>query len=297
MSQFQYILENINLNILLGNLNIRVVTLVKVEPHAEWTVPNHSHSDFEFHIIPRGKGYLDIEGTKLKVGGGEFYVTGPYIQHRQVSDRADPMAEYCLECEINLLDTISPEYVPSPMENRLLRETLSKSWPVIFQDTLGVASLFEEIFREAAAQEPGYLLHIQSQILLALSSLFRVIVSQENTKPVYTLPVKSVDELRLRRLLMFIEMNYKSSITQEDASRVLFLSPRQMNRLLKKKFNMTFHEYLLQHRLQNAKKLLEDTDLSIEEVAYEAGFSSHFYMYQVFRHFGLPTPALVRKDS
>ena len=59
----------------------------------------------------------------------------------------------------------------------------------------------------------------------------------------------------------------------------------------------TFHEYLLQYRISTAKQLLEDSELSIEEIAYESGFSSHFYMYQVFKHAGILPPAKLRQGK
>ena len=64
-----------------------------------------------------------------------------------------------------------------------------------------------------------------------------------------------------------------------------------------KKFNCTFHEYLSKYRIGKAKKLLEKTDMPIEQVAFESGFSSHYYMYQVFKKENIGTPLNYRKSS
>ncbi|MDO8685168.1 MAG: AraC family transcriptional regulator [Clostridiales bacterium] len=286
--------ENLNLNILFGNLNIKVLNLVKVSPNRDWYVPDHSHADFEFHIIPGGRGYIGIQGHDLAVNGGEFYITGPYMQHRQLSDKENPMAEYCLECEINVLDSISDALTSSKQEIRLLKDILAIPYPVIFKDTEGISAIFEELFREAEEQAAGFYLKLQTLVVNILIGMFRSVISAENIKYKSVLPQKSVDDFRINRLVKFVETNYKRVISLEDISKVLFLSPRQINRLMKKEFNWTFHDYLLQYRLSAARQLLEDSNLSIEEIAYESGFSSYFYMYQVFRHAGMQPPAKLR---
>lgn len=294
MNVNQLSLENLFVNIFLNGLNIKVIQLVKVQPDSSWTVPEHSHNDYEFHIIPYGKGYIGIQDHDLAVNGGEFYITGPHIRHKQLSDRENPMTEYCLECEINITDNLSEAFVSSYEEDRLLKDVLSGPYPIIFKDSNGISSLFEEIFSEIEKKDAGYYLKIQTLVIDILINLFRTVTSYENIKYAYAVPQKSIDDLRINRLVMFVETNYKRDISLADASKILFLSPRQINRLMQKKFKMTFHDYLLNHRLSIAKQLLEENMLSIESVAYESGFSSHFYMYQVFKRSGLRPPAKLR---
>lgn len=305
MAKTMHILENMNFNILLGNLNINVINLTKVIPDENWFVADHAHLDFEFHIIPLGRGYINIEGVDVEVNAGELYVTGPFVRHRQLSDKKSPMMEYCLECEINVLENIPEEYENrctavqnkytfSKEENLLLRNTLSKPHPCIFKDSFNIAGKFEEILEEAKERNIGFFLKIQTLIVDMVIALLRTVSSAGNNRYIYDIPQKPVNKFRIERLVKFVEVNYKNSITLEDASKVLFLSPRQINRLMKKTFNMTFHDYLLNYRFLTAKRLLSDTGLSIEEVAYESGFSSHYYMYQVFKHLGSPPPARLR---
>jgi YesN/AraC family two-component response regulator len=290
-------LENLSLYIMFGNLCIKIINIVKVIPNNEWYVPDHSHADFEFHVIPSGSGYINILGHDLMVNGGEFYITGPHVQHRQQSDKENPMAEYCLECEINIFENISDSSVSLQQETRLLKEILAKAYPIVFKDTEGISVIFEDIFKEAEEQAAGFHLKLQTSVVNILIGILRVVVSTENIKYRSELQHKSVDELRMKKLVKFVETNYRRALSLEDASKVLFLSPRQINRLMKKEFRQTFHEYLLQHRILVAKQLLEDSKLSIKEIAYESGFSSHFYMYQVFRYAGIQPPAKLRQSK
>lgn len=287
-------LENVDLNIMIGGININIINFAKLEAGSDWSVMNHCHSDFEFHIIPSGRGHINIEDTELIVNKGEFYITGPYVMHSQVSDSEMPMEEYCLECEINIGNTSEEKYIASVKENQLLKDTFYTTYPCIFKDSCNAINIFEEIIKENEEKAPGYFLNIQSLVIKLIISIMRSVIKSTNSGYKYAIPLKSLDSFRINRIINFVEINYKRNISLKDVSKVLFLSPRQINRVMLKELSMTFHDYLLNHRLIIAKKLIYETDMTIEKIAYEAGFSSHYYMYQVFKHMGIPAPGTLR---
>lgn len=289
-------LKNLNLDILLGNLNIRVVSLVNVTPNPEWYVNEHSHTDYEIHMIPSGKGTIEIERQPLSVKGGEFYITGPYVRHVQKSDENNPMREYCLECELNTVDAVPVRFCSPYREGPQLIRSLSKTYARTFRDP-ELFRLFEQTFEEDEKRGPGFYLRLQTLIADIFIRLFRVVNDFSCPVPQTSLRKIDVDSLWAGRLENFVKANFKNSITSDDASKVLFMSTRQINRLMEKHFGVSFHRYLLKYRLETAKRLLRTTDLSIESVSDEAGFSSHYYMYQAFRCAGLDPPAKFREKS
>lgn len=296
MSGYYTALEKINFRFTLGNLHINVINLNRVDPSPDWYVPEHVHSDFEFHIIAGGKGYIAIDDKDFSVKKGELYITGPWIRHKQITDREDPMCEYCLECEITVIEADTSSAFLTD-ENIYIKETLSKSYPYAFTDIYGISSAFEEVFNEAEEQKPGFLLKIQVLVYKIIIDLFRTVYLNEKLNYKYPVTRDSQDANRIQRLVKYIDANYKNRITMEDVSKILLLSPRQIDRLMKKTFSQTFHDYLLTYRLHTAEKLLMNSSVPIEEVAYESGFSSHFYMYQAFRNRGKQPPGQYRKNS
>ena len=61
--------------------------------------------------------------------------------------------------------------------------------------------------------------------------------------------------------------------------------------------NQTLSQYLTQIRLDNSRKMLRETHLSITEIAMACGFSSQSYFTKIFREtYGL-TPGLYRKSA
>lgn len=54
------------------------------------------------------------------------------------------------------------------------------------------------------------------------------------------------------------------------------------------------HQYLLQQRVERAKRLLKHTDRLIVDVALDCGFSSHSHLTKQFRQFTDMTPKAYR---
>lgn len=288
------LLSHLNLSISLGGLRVKILSLIHVFPNPQWQVPCHSHPDLEIHMIPQGKGTVECEGSRFSVQAGDFYLTGPCIRHAQQTDPADPMEEFCLECEIEA----APEEEADPLsvqEATWLRDTLYGLYPRGFRDGT-VFRMLEEMLREDRERRPGYVLRLETLTVDLLLRIFRT-AAEKKEAFVYRYPQDADDRRDIRRIIRYVQENYPYSMRLEDVSRTLYLSPRQINRLMNKFFSVTFHAYLMQYRLNAARELLCREDCSVEEVAERAGFRSHYYMYQAFRRAGMPTPAAIRRSG
>lgn len=68
-----------------------------------------------------------------------------------------------------------------------------------------------------------------------------------------------------------------------DVAEALGLSKNYFGQLFKSETGSTVSEYLNLLRIDQAKKLLRQTNLKIYEIAYKIGFSDHFYFSIVFK--------------
>lgn len=91
----------------------------------------------------------------------------------------------------------------------------------------------------------------------------------------------------------YIESNFGSDISLADVADFVFLNPAYFSRYFKQYTGMNFIAYLLEVRMNHAKKLLSE-DCSIEEVTKICGYSSVRYFSQSFKkHMGV-TPKAYR---
>ena len=283
-------------NIEMGHLCLHNINVIKVLPQKDWFVNEHYHTFFELHIIPDGKGKIKIENNTFDVCGGQFYLTGPYIKHTQISDTNAPMTEYCIKFQVTINDTVLIENSLVKKEVIVLKELLSMVYPFAFKDTFKTASKFDRLFVEAKEHALGYKLKIQLLLTEIIIDVMRTISLSLTTMPSSSLLLKPLILQRVERIENYINSNFNEPISIDDLSKLLFLSARQINRIMKKELNMSFHDYLLNMRFNEAKKLLRQTCLTIEEIALSVGFSSANHLYQVFKKNGISNPSHLRKE-
>jgi transcriptional regulator GlxA family with amidase domain len=75
-------------------------------------------------------------------------------------------------------------------------------------------------------------------------------------------------------LLAWIEQNLKRELPLSTIARRAAMSPRTLSRRFREQVGGTPAAWIAQARVRRAQRLLETTDLSIEQVAAEAGFGS-----------------------
>lgn len=120
----------------------------------------------------------------------------------------------------------------------------------------------------------AYLVSIRSK----LDTILYELIQDVNSNQVLTVDrAKKVVEITCD----YIENNYRNPISLEDICRQANYSPSRLRFLFCREMDCSPMHYLYNYRLNEAKKLIAKTRLSIEEIAIETGFScsSHFCHY------------------
>lgn len=116
-----------------------------------------------------------------------------------------------------------------------------------------------------------------------------------------------IDEISRRRKHMntklfeeaieYINDNFASNITLEDVSEHVHISPYHFSHEFKRFTSMNFIEYLTKVRINEAKKLLLTTDLSIKEVSSQVGYQDSSYFGRVFKNVEGVPPSKFKIDN
>ena len=85
------------------------------------------------------------------------------------------------------------------------------------------------------------------------------------------------------KVRQYIEANDTENIAIADLANLTGYSSVHFTRIFKNATGQTPREYLMYHRINKAKHLLVNKELSIIEVAYQSGFSSDAHFSTQFR--------------
>jgi AraC family transcriptional regulator len=96
----------------------------------------------------------------------------------------------------------------------------------------------------------------------------------------YTLPPRTngLPRRTLRQVVDYIHEHLNQDLTLETLAALAQMSPSYFSRLFKQSTRLSPHQYVIRCRIERAKQLLPQGQLSIAEIAFSLGFShqSHF---------------------
>jgi LacI family transcriptional regulator len=108
--------------------------------------------------------------------------------------------------------------------------------------------------------------------------------------------MQSIQDNLVRKALCYIQDNVHRSIRVNDLLDYLSVSRRTLERRFKEKLGHSPHFAINRARVEVAKKLLEATDMKMEDIAEHCGFSEARILYRNFRMVAGVSPAKYRKN-
>lgn len=127
---------------------------------------------------------------------------------------------------------------------------------------------------------------ISSQLQIAIS------IYQKEIQKNASIP----EPASIKAMKQFINEHFGENITLDSIAGSAFLSASYASRLFKKELGTSIMDFLLQVRMNEAKKLLKDTALQIEEIASRTGYADSSYFTKVFRKAEGITPSQYRQS-
>lgn len=125
-----------------------------------------------------------------------------------------------------------------------------------------------------------------------LAAIGRLLVSTHNNL-MFMESVNAPDKISL--IKEFVEKNYGKRLSVPKIAQKFFMSSGYFSHFFKKEVGISFHSYLNLYRVSKAREMLEETELSISEIAYLTGFGSISQFNRTFRNSTGKNPGVIRK--
>ncbi|MCL6445631.1 MAG: AraC family transcriptional regulator [Alicyclobacillus sp.] len=251
------------------------------KPYVE---PFHWHHFLEVGYCVSGKGLFHFGDKTYEVDPGDVFIVNNLERHIAQSDPEDPSVFLFLYFDPSLIDYEDRElllpfiYNPKHFDNRI---------PAALAVAEQIGFLTNQIWLEMRKDKTAYQAMVKAsimQICVLLLRHFGQSTTREGWNRVYHL------YKQLQPALMYLKQNFREQIELEEVAAYLSLSPSRTRHLFKEATGEGFKEFLIHLRVNEAKKLLVTTDMSITDVYLNCGFQSHAPFYRAFKQITGITP-------
>lgn len=243
----------------------------KVNP--QWSYPVHSHPMFEINVVLEGEQSMLVDGKAYLQGTSDILFIRPDVPHESHgSSSSTPMTYYCLHFDIdeltlrrNLLNISADGLMKDNQEAVAVRKVLDR----IITSTIIAENDFHK--------ERLTTLHDSLQLLAALSGLalsngdMANILHPEATENTIALANKLERFLRESVNGSGVANLEKREGIEEMAAHLGY-SPAHCNRVFRHVYGMSPRQYLSSLIIRQAKLLLMDNRITVEEVARNFGY-------------------------
>ncbi len=143
---------------------------------------------------------------------------------------------------------------------------------------------------ELREKGPGYREAVSAYLTLALVDIARLAQDVVGQLRVQDQPV-------LAGVFGFIEDHYAEPISLKDVARAANLSSGYLTTLVRRQTGRTVLEWIAERRMAEARRLLVETDESVERIGARVGYDDPAYFARRFRSAHKVTPAFWRNAN
>jgi AraC-like DNA-binding protein len=257
-----------------------------------FTTDFHFHNECQLVYIVSGSGTRIIGDSVESYQEGDLAFVGPNVPHVWYS-KVSPHEEEQMATSIALY--INPETVTEYLKPFIDIQTLTLFFE---QSARGINIVGEKkevistILQETLQQKEVSLLASFLKILELLMDSKDIIWLNE---PSLLKTYSSKNQGRVSKLMHFLQENFRTEITLEQAASVADLQLHSFCRFFKQLTHHTFSDFLNEIRIGFACKLLQQSDLPVTQVAYECGYSNISYFNRTFKKIQGITPREYRQ--
>ena len=172
---------------------------------------------------------------------------------------------------------------------------------VFGENSFSISDKSSIIFKKIINDICDYLKKTRTFSFLIIQTLLQELILQLYEHCAKAIEPSSSDELQIVSDFNFAlnqRINNPHDNTKlKDIAKELFISERQLSRIIKKQFGVSFTERKHQLRIESAKQLLRNTNLSIEKISERVAFyDTATFIKQFIKRVGI-SPDQYRKNS
>lgn len=253
----------------------------------------HKQGSIEISLVIEGSVTVNLPNHQELVRAGEGFLILPGILHSIRSDETKLPAKYeTMIYDSCLLTGFRGSYFE---KNYYKPEIINRNGFFHFaMDSESIHACradFNDIFNDNYWGDACLENQIQHKLQKIWIALWNDVIRIQTNN--YT----KADSARLYKMIDFLQRNYRKKFELDELCDYVNLSRSACCRYFKKMMNMSISDYITEYRLSQALFMLDNTDKSITEIAFQSGFTSTSYFITKFKEKMSITPLAYKMEE
>ncbi len=250
----------------------------------------HEHAWYEFHYVESGSMEIKTSDQTFYVKEGDMLFLPPRTYHNTKFTADTRYVSFGFELKPN---------------GKTTTEDLYKTMIGTFAKENSLTMLYNDSVAEVSARLKRYLrgggriydCRVQVMLSTILFSVFDSLADGTSIENGNALQSEKVAEDSRHYLLDLLTSSRIDNLTLDELSQKIYLNKKQINQIVKKRYNMTYKQKQIRFRIENAKKQLSESNVPIDLIAQQVGYTNLTSFYKAFQKIVGMTPAAYRKSK
>lgn len=231
----------------------------------DWHSIPHAHNYTELFYIIGGDGQFLVDDERFSVRTGQLVIVNPNIIHTELSYEARPLEYIVLGIEGLEIS------IPGTNEGRYCIYT--------FPTANRVLTCMQNILQEMQDRELEHQTVCQAYMDILVVQLMR-----STNASMTHVSGSSPANRQCASARHYIEHHFKEKLTLDMLAAEVNVNKYYLAHAFKEEYGISPVNYLIHCRIEESKRLLDETDLSLSQISGIVGFSSASYFSQRFHH-------------
>ena len=244
-------------------------------------MPYHRHEFLELVVVLRGAYTQSINGVLHRHHAGSICMLNPNVIHRDVVPGPEDRVMFLGLSQNYLRGDLARGFKPHPELASFLehRKGHGAQQYVLFHppDFRAVTALIAQILEEDTQKLPGHHFIIGGLLTRLLSLL-----AEGRHYEIHCQSDSEIHENLVAEILQYMR-EHLTSLTRRELAAFFHFNPDYLNRLLQEVTGQSYSAHLREMRLEWAADRLKNSELSVNTVIRELGFSNKGYFNRIFK--------------
>ena len=253
---------------------------------------DHLHEHYELYCLLEGERIYFINDRSYRVQAGDLVFVNRHAVHKTLDSGRPDHERIVFYFTAGLFTELG---VPEDLMERI-KEPFNWDIPMLRlpgPEQEHVQRRLLDMISEMNHPQAGSSLLLKHWFLELMLYAYR---NQINGR-VRTADADPVLHPKTQAIVRYINEHFSEDLQLTDVASAFKINPHYLSRLFKQTTGFTFSDYVNVQRIKEAQRLLRESDLSITEIAWQAGYSNFSHFGKTFKRTVHMSPREYRRQS